>query len=347
MQSLSDLLRKMRRKPTDVVGLDLGSSVVKAVRLRKSPANQLQVVAADVLSVDGASSPPSTESVYALPASLQMPARLRARYAALAIGSPRAVIKLLSFPGRFDASAEEKLAENLGIENPDKCRVSYKIAREGHARAESRVLAVGLPEEDAAAALALFAAGIPAPCSLEISGLAALSAFSYGPLASLNESSVGVIEFGSASTFVAFFHKGGLALVRQFTVGADTVIERVRRDLGVDVPTARGIVADGAFDISRQVLDIFSPLIKQLAVSRDFVERREDCRIARIFLSGGVMASRDVVEEIGNTMEIDVGFWNPFDGLTLAHGAIPDSLRGKEWQMAGALGAALATMEEA
>lgn len=347
MEAVTNFIKKFRRRPGDVVGIDMGSTSVKAVRMRKGVAGPHTVVAACVIPL-----PPKDEagtgeeSARLFPDSVSLPPKLRARYASIAVPGKNSVIKLLSFPGRFDESAEGRVVDNLGIQDPASYRVAYRLLREGHARTEARVLAVALPESEAAEAMGLFADGIPAPFSLEVSGLATLTAFANGPLRKVGDDAVGVIDFGASSTFVAFFNKGTTALVRQFSIGADDVVRRVQRSMGVDADTARGIIADGAFDISQPVLEVFAPLIKQLAVSRDFVERREDCRVSTVFASGGVVASRDVQQELTSSIEVALDFWNPLDGLTIANGAIPTELEGQEWRLSAAVGACLATFEE-
>jgi len=55
-------------------------------------------------------------------------------------------------------------------------RLNYRIMGSEPGKAETRVLAVSSPEADAQSVLQLVATGAPAPHSLEVSGLAALTA---------------------------------------------------------------------------------------------------------------------------------------------------------------------------
>ena len=157
---------------------------------------------------------------------------------------------------------------------------------------------------------------------------------------------VGVVDFGDTTTTYTLFNRGLLSLVRRFGFGTNALLEKIQGALGVDRGTAQGIVADGSFDISQSLNDIIEPLIKQLMVSRDFVERRENCRIARIFLSGGLARSRDTIEEIRAAMDVDIETWNPLSVFTVARDAIPPELTGQEWRLAGAVGACIGTFEE-
>lgn len=324
------------------MGLDVGSTATKAVRLHKGEEG-VTLVAAEILpAVKLPPTPQGDEPVVPL----KLPPSLRAKYASMAFTAQSAVVKLLTFPGHFDAKAESKVVDNMGLDSPDSYRVAYKVISEGHARSEARALTVAWAEEEAAVAASLLPTGVPAPFSLEVSGLASMAAFQRGPAASLSEDAVGAIDFGASVTTFALFNKGTLALLRRFTLGTNALLLKVQEALGVDSNTAQGIVMDGSFDISQSVVDVMDPLIKQLIVSRDFVERRENCHVDKVFVSGGLASSRDALEEMRSSMEVDVELWNPFQGLLIGKGVKEDELKGQEWRFAAAIGACLGTFEE-
>ncbi|MDD4870672.1 MAG: pilus assembly protein PilM, partial [Kiritimatiellae bacterium] len=208
------------------------------------------------------------------------------------------------------------------------------------------ILAVALPEAEAGIIAALLPTGLPAPFSLEVSGLATMSTFLHSVGKYIMENAVGVIDFGARISTFALFNKGLLALIRRFNFGTNTLLDNVQQALGVDRETAQGIVSDGSFDISQSVSEVIEPIVKQLTVSRDFVERRENCHISKIYVSGGITVSRDSLEEIRSSMGLEVVLWNPLEGLIVTQGAIPENMTGKESRFSAAIGAALATFEE-
>ena len=339
MKPLKEVLAGLKRGPTDVVGVDVASSGIKVVRMRNH-GGVITVVAAGVLP------PLSPGNTTDAPPALDLPGRLKARNAALTFTAQGAIVKLLSFPGTFDARAESKVTESMGLDDPDRYRVGYKIISEGHGRAESRILAVAHVEEEAQRIPQLLPTGIPAPRSIEISGLATMAAFLHALPEKDRLGAVGVIDFGDTTTTYALFNRGLLSLVRRFNFGTNSLLEKVQNSLGVDRDTAQGIITDGSFDISQSLTDILEPLIKQLMVSRDFVERRENCRITRLFVSGGLARSRDALEEIRAAMDVELQSWNPFEGLSIAKDALPPDLVGQEWRLAAAAGACLGAFEE-
>lgn len=343
LESLKKVVERFRRGPSDVVGIDVDVMGVKAVHMRKSN-DGISLLAADVLpplEIPDLSSEPDAQ----VPV-LELPPKLKARYACLAIPGEESIVKLLSFPGQFDAAAEEKVVDNMGLDDPGKYRISYKVINEGHGKSEARVLTVAVPETLAQTGPMLLPIGLPAPFSLEIAGLAAITSFLHGPAAQHEEEAVGVVDFGDSMSSFALFNKNVLALIRRFGIGTNSILDKVQESLGVDRETAQGIIADGSFDISQSVGEVLEPLIKQLVVSRDFVERRENCHITKMYVSGGLIVSRDSLDEMKSSMGVDIDFWNPFDGLTVMPDAVPENLKGQEWRFPAAVGACLATFEE-
>jgi len=342
MKNFKELLEKVKRGPSDVVGVDIGSAATKVARLRKNN-DIISLIAADVLPKVDIPEQVAEGTVSVPP--IQLPPRLKGRYACIVASGPASVVKLLSFPGAFDAAAEGKVITSIGLDDPNKYRVGYKVIVEGHGKSESRVLAVAMLEDEARILPMFFPTGLPAPFSIEVAGLATMTAFMNSVGKQSSEHAVGIVDFGAATTTFALFNKGMLALIRRFNFGVNTLLDNVQQALGVDRETAHGIVSDGSFDISQSVSEVIGPIVKQLIVSRDFVERRENCHIEKIYVSGGMTVSRDSLDEIRSSMGLEVLGWNPVEGLTVSDGAIPENLVGQESRFSAAIGAALATFE--
>ena len=80
MKSPAEIIGSLKRKPTDVVGLDIGSTSVHAVRMRKN-GDTLTVAAIDILEL-----PPSDrDDDTAAPTLLHLPSAIKARYASLTV----------------------------------------------------------------------------------------------------------------------------------------------------------------------------------------------------------------------------------------------------------------------
>jgi hypothetical protein len=329
-----------RKRPSEVIGLDLATTGVKAVLMKKMK---------DGLTVTGVAVLPAValhggdEDKKPV---LSIPKNLLTNYAALTLSGEGSSVRILSLQGQQNTGSIEEahVREYVGL-GPD-YRMGFAVAVAGKGKQETKLLVVGLQEKEAQAVLGLVADGAPAPCSLEISGLSTLAAFLRGLGKAHEQDAVAVIDAGARLTFMALFNKGALVLMRKFELGSESVVMKVQQQLNVDHDTARGIISDGSFDISQSVRAVMDPFLRQLTISKDFVERRENCRVVKYYLSGGTSLSRYWVEEIRNATAVDSELWNPFGDLRMADGAYPADLAGQEPRFSAAVGACLGVLEE-
>ncbi len=324
-----------RRSPSELVALDLATTGVKAVHFKKEK-EVISVLGVDVLPPLETLAEQAKESRKPL-----LPKNLIANYASLTLTASDAAIRVLTLPAQTadNPITDEQVREHSGL--GEELRMAYTVATVHKGKAESRVLVAAIPEAEAVSHLAHFAEGPPAPVSFEVAGLAAMNGYLQGPGKETAQEGAILIESGARLTLMAIFNKGVAILARKFEFGVESIVAKVQQDLGVDVETARGIVADGSFDISQSVHLAMDPFLRQLSISKDFVERREDCHITRIGVSGGATLLKSWREEIGAAAGVEVMTWNPFDGFTMAEGAYPESLQGQETRFAAAVGGAM------
>jgi len=329
------MFQTQRRPPQDLVVVDFDAAAVRCVRLKLN-GGEVIVAAADIL-------PAVDIGDKAQAKAFELPKNMASRYIAICIPGYDAIVKLLNLPGALDGHVEEQIREHMGVEE-GAYRFGYRVVSQTHS--ETRLLTVAIPELHVQAACAIFPVGLPVPVSVELGGLAVMTAFLHGPGKTVPDEAVGVIEFGSRVTYFAFFKKCELILIRKFDFGHFSLLDRIEKSMGVDRQTAQNIVVDRSFDISQLVKDLAEPFIKQLVISKHFVERRENCHISKIFVPDDERVSRDWLNEIKMALGLEADTWHPFDGVKLMPEALPQKLEKCRSQFAAALGAALAMSEE-
>ena len=349
------LLARIKRGPVDLLAVDVASTAVKAVRMEKTPEG---AVVSDAQILPAVNIEPSTAKATATSESadkedeepevapMELPKSLVARYVSISVSTDAAVVKLLNIPGNHPDDVAGDVVNHMGLEDTDKYRIGYKIIGEGSTRNETRVLAMAVPDEIIGRACELFPSGQPAPFSVEASGLAAMTAFMHGPAMEHDEGAVGCLDFGARYSYYSMFVDGVLSLIRRFSFGSDILLNRIEEKLGVDRDTAIGVMSDGSFDLSQHISDTQNQFIKQLTISRDFVERRHNCNVQKIFISGGIVNSRAWISEIESALGTEVGSWNPFESVSFKSEELPERLKGQETRFAAAIGTGLATFED-
>lgn len=339
------LLSRCRRGPTDVVGLDVEPTGIYAVRMSKGSGGPT-VLGAGVLpvggrTVDGSGHSPQPQ------AALTLPPKLRARYASLAGPGLGAVVKFMSFPGAFDEAMEAKAIQSLGLSDPALYRIGYKVIVHGHGKAETQLLVVAMREDEAQRLVAFLPSGLPALWSLEMADLAVLNAFQARTGARFSNETVGLIHAHMTSTVLAYFKEQTPVLVRRFEGGMESFLASLQRSLNVDRETAQSILTDASFDISQTASEMVEPLLKQTRLSRDFVERRENCRLQRMFISGGPFEVRSIIDEVRAVMGVEVHRWDMLEDWKGQTESLPADVTGRFSQFAAAIGACLGTLEAA
>ena len=215
------------------------------------------------------------------------------------------------------------------------------MTKKGKGRQDSNFLAAAIPEDDVRFLLNMFPAGPPAPASVEVAGLAFISAFLNARGSECANDAVCLIEAGESVSHFAFLNRGTLVLVGKFDTGGRSLRSKVVADLGVDDELAGSIMNDHSINISTTMLDVMTPFLKQLSISKDFIERHQGCRVSKIYVSGGVSLLPHwpaVVEQILHTQVIH---WSPFENIKDESDLLTADLAGQATRFAAAIGAAI------
>ncbi|MEI8205864.1 MAG: pilus assembly protein PilM [Kiritimatiellales bacterium] len=324
--------KEQGRRLTHLLGLDFATTGIKAVRLKKTK-DHIALAAADIL-------PPCSPDAEERPA---LPKPLDTYYAALCSTMDDAMLRVFTQILPEEEDIEALVRTNLNAAND--YRVGGLVLSRAKGKRESTLLGISVPEKTIHRYLGLFASGAPAPHSLELSGLAALSAFLYNRGAQTENQTVCVIETGARHTYASFLLRNQLQLIHRFDVGGDSLLRQVQAALGVDADMADTILSGGSVDVSLQIRQVLSPFTRQLAIYREFIERQNKSTLSAVYISGGLATSAYWQTAIKEVLGFIPQVWNPFEKIEIQPGAFPENLKGQESRFAAAVGAALAGME--
>jgi len=336
--NLKPFLDRLKKKsvPKDIVAVDFSQAEPKCSRLQQASGG-IQLVAADVLPRIQEGAPADQKSVCKL---ISLPKHLLTRHAVLCLPGKNALIKLLNLPGHLDGDSETKIREDMGVGSGE-YRIGYKVLGHSHGRVETKLVTVALPETDLQLYLGCFSSGWPVPVSVELAGLAAVNAFINGYLDNCADESLGVVQFEDYVSFFAFLHKKELVLIRKFDFGHDHVLSAIQSRLNVNRETAMNVASDQSFDITQMIKEVCDPFIRQLVISKHFVERRENCHVSRIFIPGTAPASHRLAQEIRVASEGEVEKWDPLKAVIVEPEAVSPKLSGQHSLLAASIGAGI------
>lgn len=326
--------REESRLP-DLLGVDFSSTATKVVRLKQIKGS---------ISLAGMELLPAVDFSKE-PARMQMPRGLTTNYGCLSYTGNRAVVRMINTHITEDENAleEQKVRSHLNV--TDEYRASAQLIKRGKGRQDSSFLAAAIPLSDVQHMLELFPVGPPAPASIEVSGLSFMSAFLHAKKEECKGETVCLLETGETVSHFAFLTNGAVTLVGKLPFGAKMLRKQVAEDLGLDEELAVSILNDAAINISSSIAAAVGPHMKQLSISKDFIERHQGNRISRIYVSGGLSLLGSWGSEVGSMLGAKVETWNPLENIDYDAAAFDSSIIDQATRFSAAIGAAIGGME--
>ncbi len=328
---------RLQKMAPNLIGIDFSTTATKVVRLKKNKAELVLMGVDQLPAIDfGAAA-----------RRIELPRNMAAHYGCLAYTGTSSVVRMVNavLPEGQTELPEQKLRELLNVE--DDYRVSATLAKRGQGRHDSSFLAAAVPEDDVQFLLSMFPSGPPAPASVEVAGLSFVPAFLNARGDECRDEAVCLIEAGDSVSHFVFINKGVVALVGKFGFGGRTLREKVAQDLGVDDELAGTILTDQSINISTTMNEVMTPFFKQISISKDFIERHQNCRISKMYVSGGLSLLPHWSSLVEQTLHAEILFWSPFENMQYDHpNIIPEDLAPQATRFAAAVGAAIGGLEE-
>jgi type IV pilus assembly protein PilM len=335
-----------------MVGLDIGSSAVKAVVLRRGRGGWSLVAAGESPlpegSVqDGAAAEPTavSETVSQLLDSL----RLRRARVVAALSGHAVIVKRLSLPTMSQAELNEAIpweAEQYIPFDLSEVQLDYQVVSGGTADASKNsldVLLVAAKKDRIDDRTAIIAQTGRRPVVLDIEAFALANAYQMNyperadPLSAL-------IHVGKAVTIVCLLEKGEPVFTRDISIGGQIHLEAILRELGpsgVDDMAARRILhgqfpADMSPDQVAAVLrEASAQLVLEVRKTVDFYRATAPVeKLSRVVLSGGAYQAVGLVDLLASEFGAPVDVFDPFRRVTRPSKAVGAEVAGPAYAVA-------------
>ncbi|MCO5052004.1 MAG: pilus assembly protein PilM [Verrucomicrobiae bacterium] len=353
---LSTLFTGPRRKrPEQVLAIDLGSRTTKAVHLhrRGEGFNLSRYALLDAPIFDKAMSADMLgEHLKAVSQALEA----KTKQVSLTTGVNDAIVRHIEIPRMplddmrmmLKHNSRNYLQQEL-LNHAFDCHLLPSLAGEpacsGAPLPKQRVLAAGSKQEmineytEGAKSAGLVAEHI-------VPGLVGpVNAFEMAmPDAFINEV-VAVIDIGFRSSSICLLQQGELILSRVVNLGGDRLTHAVAESLEISYAEAEGIKVGMPQEVQAALETVLLPLGRELRASIDFFEHQQDRPVSAAYLSGGTTRSEFMVQALQQELSIETHTWNPASFLKLD---LPpqqaSELEQVAPQLAVAIGAAIAAL---
>jgi type IV pilus assembly protein PilM len=317
------------RRAKALVGLDIGSSAVKAVELK--PAGKSYKVTGfgtealppdsivDGAIIDGAAVAAAIRRLFE-----GRSANIRTKEVAASLSGNAVIVKKISLPIMSDAELAESIyweAEQYIPFDIQDVNLDYQILDRGDAasgKGTMDVLLVAAKKEKIADYTGVIAQAGRSAVVVDVDAFALQNAFevNYG----IDPNAVVVLlNAGASATNINILQGDQSVFTRDISIGGNAYTEALQRELNLPFEAAdalkRGIVVDGVtYDDARPVLRAVSEnVMLEIQKTFDFFKATASSdKIDRIMLSGGASRAEAFIEMLSERFEAPVEAFDPF-----------------------------------
>jgi type IV pilus assembly protein PilM len=313
----------MLRQRKSIVGLDIGTSSIKAIELTQDKYEY-------VITAYGQIDIPGEQARRDAIADLFKTGGFRTKRVATAVSGKSVIFRFLTMP----AMSDENLANAIRFEADkyipfdieevqlDTQKLADVPATEEGKAGESKVLLVAAKRsviQDQAQLLAEL--GLQ-PVNVGVDSFAMGNAYELADIVSPGmqepDSVIALIDIGASKSCINIMRNNVTYFAREVPMGGQDMTNAVTRRFGVETYEAEALKRDPGdqiAEVQEAVAHVLDDLGNEINLSFDFFENQFDGEVAEVFLSGGSVLLPFLEESLEKIFEKRTRVWNPIEGL--------------------------------
>ena len=314
----------------ELLGLDIGSSAVKAVRLRKNGAGYT-VTAAGIAEIAPATASCEADGgiednnhrriiiVKAIRECLASTER-KMKLTVCGLSVPEVAVRDFEFPSlstsEIDGAASFEASQVCPFDAAESA-VDYHLIPNGDDKTRGILVAATNALIESKEKLAKESA---LKCVLmDVEGLALLNCFN-GLADESQKSTTAILNVGSSGTTVAIVGGNGWPFIRDMTFAGDDIIEQIAADKVMSTQDVREILSGDATSPKTEFHDSLEKACLKLTVNvsetlRYYAAQQRSTPVEKIFVCGGFALTKGFVELLNRRLEAEAILWNPFEKM--------------------------------
>jgi type IV pilus assembly protein PilM len=306
----------------ELVGVDIGSSAVKIVQLRKAGANWL-VTAAGIVDVSdkGLDNPgrKETNSARAVHNCIRL-SGIRTKLAVCAVGGAEVAVRDFEFP----IIPEEQIERAIFLEakqvcpfNTDQIAVDYHLTADGDNKTRGYLV---VATDNVVKNMVRVVNRAHLDCVLmDVDGLALINCFNELEKPEKNHGTA-ILNIGSHYTTFAVEGDGGRPFIRNLNYAGDNIIEGIAAENEMKPDAVNAMFAGETKEIPVDIQESFvracNRLINEINKTvRYYAAQERSSDIRKILVCGGFALFGELDKILNNNLPMDVKLWNPFEKM--------------------------------
>ena len=322
----------MKKTKTILLGLDLGSTCVKAVvvDMGYDPPRLLHVGIAEHFRGQGDK---GTKTAIERAAGHHGD---RSSGVVLSVGGPSVAVRRMDFPmmtpdelgGAIHLEASEIVAFDL-----DNAFTDFDVIQTGRdKRPKAEVIFAAVGQDVVNSRVSLAEECGFTPTVMDVDALAALSCvlMHVG-----EEKTAAIVNIGARYTNIAIGREGCIPFVRDVEIAGDSYTHAIQNATGLGVIEAESLKKAGLQGQAREVFEAVGmtteTLLREVKRSIEYYESRPDgTKVAELYFCGGGSRLAGLIEAFMDALGIPVLIWNPFLVLSVDHRQVDVSIIEKD-----------------
>lgn len=314
----------MFRRTKRLIGLDVGSSSVKALELSLDGSEPVVTGFARVEIPQGGSPLDAVKSLLGS-------GKFHTRRAVGSLAGQDVVVKFVTLMRMSPAEAKaairfetDKYVPFEPSETQLDCQILERApygASEGSGDGQMSVLVAACKNRLVEERVALITQSGLQPVAIDVDLFALGNAYELSRHAQgiCDPRAVALVDIGATRTAINVMANGETCFSREVQLGGANMTEAVARRLGIETFEAEALKRAGTsseLDVHAAITPVLEDLVAELSLSLDYVENHEKrLTVAEILLSGGAVLAPGVVGYIEQATGRPTRLWNPLEGL--------------------------------
>lgn len=354
------MVRKLLNFNKQIVGLDIGSSCIKAVELKPLRKNGYELVSAGIepLSpdciVDGViiSKNPVSDAIQRI----FDQHRIKSRKVATSVSGHSVIVKKISLPIQSEADLAESIrweAEQYIPFDISDVHLDYQVLGENANSGNLEVLLVAVKKEKITEHTSVVSMAGRNPTIVEVDAFALQNAYeaNYDPM---TRNTVALLDIGASTMTINIVNGRDFLFTRDVSVGGKQYTDFIQKEFNLNFTQAQSLKHGEAVDgldssEARHVIESVSEIISlEIQKTFDFFKSTTTVeRIDRMLVSGGAAHTPGLIEALARKFSIPVDKFDSFKNISYDPKRFPPSIvKDRAPDMAVAVGLALRMTEE-